>query len=145
MIKKIKIKLPVYSDLNKRIKQGQYLGVGGILKWENNFILVANLKHPSKKWSFITVGVKPNEKPKEAIIREIKEETNLKAKIEKEICLLEASNLAGKKVNIYIYQCRGTGIPKPGKDIKALGIFKELPSNLHPLCQKILKIGDNLN
>lgn len=139
MTKKVKIKLPAYPDLGRRIKQGQYLGVGGILKWENNFILVVNLKHPSRKWSFITGGVRTGEKTEKAIIREIKEETNLKAKIQKEICFLEADNLADKKVKIYIYQCQGKGIPKPGEEIRALGIFKELPSNLHPLWQKILR------
>ncbi len=139
MLKKISIKLPLDKELKRRIyKEKQTIGVGGILKWRNNFILVTNLKHSQNKWSFITGGVEKNETPKQAIIREIKEETYLKAKINKKLCLLEAVNISDCKVVIHIYECEGQGIPRPGDGIKAVGIFSKMPNDLHPLCDLII-------
>lgn len=140
MVKKIPINLPLSEDLKKRIyKEKKTIGVGGILKWRNNFIFVANSKHSYKEWSFPTGSVEKNETPEEAIIREIKEETHLKAKINKKLCILEAINISDCKVVIHIYECEGRGVPLPGDGVKAIGTFSKIPDDLHPLCNLVIK------
>lgn len=137
MIEKIKIKLPFAKELKKRIiKREKNIGVGCILKWNGFYIFVINANHPVKEWSFPTGKVEKNELPEHAIIREIKEETNLNAKIIKKLYILKPTNIPNSE--IIIYECLGKGIPVPAKDIKCLGVFRIPPSNLNKICKKII-------
>jgi len=138
MIEKIKIKLPLTKELKKRIdKEEKNIGVGSILRWEGFYIFLINANHSIKEWSFPTGKVEKNELPEQAIIREIKEETNLNAEIIKKLYILKPTNIPNSE--IIIYECKGKGAPVPAKDIESLGIFRVPPSNLNKICQKILK------
>lgn len=141
MIEKIKIKLPLTKELKKRInKEEKNIGVGSILKWEGFYIFLINANHPTKEWAFPTGKVEKNELSEQAIIREIKEETNLDAKIIKKLYILKPINIQNSE--IIIYECEGKGVPMPAKDIESLGIFRVSPHNLNKICQKILKRAD---
>lgn len=138
MIEKIKIKLPFTKELKKRINKGEKnIGVGCILIWKGFYIFLINANHPVKEWSFPTGKVEKNETPEQAVIREIKEETNLDAKIIKKFCILEPVNILNSE--IIIYECEAKGIPVPANDIESLGVFKTPPSNLNKICRQILK------
>lgn len=138
MTGKIKVELPFKEELKKRInKKEKNIGVGGVLKWNGFYIFLINARYPIKEWSFPTGKVKKNELPEQSIIREIKEETNLDAKIIKKLYILKPVNIPNSE--IIIYECEGKGIPIPAKDIESLGIFRVPPSNLNKICQKILK------
>lgn len=105
--------------------------------WKGFYIYLINVNHPVKEWAFPTGKVEKNETPEKAIIREIKEETNLDAKIIKKLYILEPVNLLNSEIIIYV--CEAKGIPIPSNDIESLGIFRTHPSNLNKICQQILK------
>lgn len=118
-------------------KSGKNLGVAGILKWKNNFVFVINLKPPFKDWIFPSGEVKNYETPEDAILREIREETNLIARIKRKRCILKLNNVKDSK--IIVFECEAiNGSALPGKNIKAVGMFKKIPDSLNPICLKIL-------
>lgn len=142
-MKILKVKFPLTKQLKNRIaenikKNGENVAVAGLIKQNNYYLLVKNEKPPfNKDWIFPAGGVEDKEDPKTAIKREILEETNLNVTVGKIYCTLVLSEL--KKSKIIVYTCKiKSGNLRPGKNIKAVGMFKILPSNLHQICKKIL-------
>lgn len=142
-MKTLKIKFPLTKKLEQRIienieRLGENIAVGGIIKLANSYILVKNKKPPfNKGWIFPSGGIEDNETAKQALKREIKEETNLLVDVKKIHCVLVPINI--KKSKIIIYQCQAKSSKIwPGDNIDAVGLFKKLPKDLNPICKKII-------
>lgn len=84
------------------------------------------------KWCLPGGHVQKNEKPIEAAIREIKEETNLILN-GKKLHFLNENNINGKKVSVYCCLLEGNQIAKAGSDAEDLSwtLINKLPDLIH--------------
>lgn len=116
------------------VNNGQLISAVVLLKKENNKTFVLLNERSAEKWELPGGKVEPGENTKEAAIREIEEETNIKINPKKLIVIDEMmpEYKTDKRCNFYGYFVHKSDEIKVGSDAKRLKWFdvEKLPSML---------------
>jgi len=102
--------------------------VGAVIKKGDNYLLIDRSVFP-EGWAGIAGHIEIRETPEEALIREVKEESNLKIKSYKMIfeetyydnpCVMKANNH-----HWYVYECEIEGEAKKNGEAKSIGWYSK--------------------
>ena len=100
--------------------------VGAIIKKENKYLLIER-KTPPEGFSCISGHIEMNETPEQALMREIKEESNLDLKgfkiIEEETLTENPCNKGSENHYWYIYDCEIKGDGRKSSESKSIAWY----------------------
>ncbi|MBT5022466.1 NUDIX domain-containing protein [Candidatus Woesearchaeota archaeon] len=116
--------------------EDMHFSVGAIIKRDGKYLLMDRMK-PPYGFAGIAGHIDEGEQPQEALIREVKEESNLNVLTYKKLIEeIDSGEPCSKGVGIhywYLFECETTGEPKAKPDeVKSLGWYsKEEIKNLN--------------
>ena len=117
--------MPKPKTILSKNKEPIHFSVGAIIE-KNNKILIIERKLPPPGFAGIAGHIDEKETPEQALLREIKEETNLninsyKLLFKKSIIQKEDCTFKTKNHKWYVYKCKCVGNLKPAKrEVKSI-------------------------